>query len=238
VFDRSRLIGLRNAFPTDSRAKMEQIKGNEGFCLKAKARTWPWLSCTCHIRLIVDLSGGELQRFAIAVVSVQKCTPFLTTVWPQLGSFFTSCVFDLFRWTGWLREIWLNANRHAKLISQKLFMQSFSTGQFPDIQNKLMDLCTNWLVQNDFMDTYCKIKALLWRLAPSRLAWRDDWPLFRFRDGWRSTRFRSPVWPDPVPSCFWGTMHEGHLRCCWTWPCVVSSAPYRATSLVRKRPPP
>ena len=60
-----------------------------------------------------------------------------------------------------------HSQRRNGLISQEVFLKSFGSSQlshksvnlFFTITNTLPDLCGNWLLQNDFKDTLCEIKA-------------------------------------------------------------------------------
>ena len=62
----------------------------------------------------------------------------------------------------------------SEIISLQAFKNSFCKSQFPhksvnssfifisNINNQLKDLCGNWLLQSDFVNTYCEIRE--WRL--------------------------------------------------------------------------
>ena len=56
------------------------------------------------------------------------------------------------------------------LISHEVFLKSFCKRQFPhksvnqslimtNIKNKLTDLCGSWLLQNDFINTFCETNS-------------------------------------------------------------------------------
>ena len=68
----------------------------------------------------------------------------------------------------------LYTRKRYRSISHQVFRKSFCKSQFPNrfvnlffilvmIKDKLTDLCGNWLLHNDWINTFCEIKVFLAR---------------------------------------------------------------------------
>ena len=68
----------------------------------------------------------------------------------------------------------------VKSISRKVFIKSFCKRRFPhksvnlffmitDIKSELVDLCGNWLLQNNFINTLCEIETFIFQGSRGKL---------------------------------------------------------------------